>query len=216
MSKVTALAPVAGAVEEVKITRPNLKIAEFMIVGTAPYCQNSLSQKAINKMMATQKAGQQARSKRERKPRDFKADYEGAKHVSMEGWIGIPAGAFRTGMIDVMRLVEFKMTIGKMSIFVLADGFDRVTGTPLVKINGDPEMIESGMKNDNGSMDIRVRPLWRKWSVNLRVQFDADLFSLTDVTNLLARVGLQCGIGEGRHNSDKSTGCGWGTFEIAP
>jgi len=37
---------------------------------------------------------------------------------------------------------------------------------------------------------------------------------MDDVSNLLARVGIQCGIGEGRHNSRDSTGIGFGTFKI--
>jgi hypothetical protein len=35
------------------------------------------------------------------------------------------------------------------------------------------------------------------------------------VTNLMQRVGLQVGIGEGRPDSRESAGLGWGTFAIA-
>jgi hypothetical protein len=59
-----------------------------------------------------------------------------------------------------------------------------------------------------------VRPLWRKWSADVRIRFDEDQFALIDVTNLLARAGVQVGIGEGRPNSRMSPGIGWGTFEI--
>jgi len=34
------------------------------------------------------------------------------------------------------------------------------------------------------------------------------------VTNLLSRVGMQVGIGEGRPFSKNSAGMGWGTFEL--
>jgi hypothetical protein len=216
MSNVSALPTTAPKHEEVKISKPNIVTAEFKILGTAPYCQQTFSQKAKNKMMDAQKAGQQARAKKVRKPRDFDSDYEAAKHISDEGWLGIPAGAFRTAMIDVMRLVGFKMTIGKISIFIEADGYDSQSGQPLVKIDGDVERNEYAARNDNGGCDIRVRPLWRKWSVALRVRYDADQLSLTDIANLLSRAGMQCGIGEGRPNSRDSNGCGWGTFEIAP
>ena len=56
--------------------------------------------------------------------------------------------------------------------------------------------------------------MWRKWSVKLHVKFDEDQFSLADISNLLARAGIQCGIGEGRPNSRMSTGIGFGTFKI--
>ena len=47
------------------------------------------------------------------------------------------------------------------------------------------------------------------------IRWDADQFTLDDVTNLLSRVGLQVGIGEGRPDSKNSAGMGWGLFEIA-
>ena len=48
----------------------------------------------------------------------------------------------------------------------------------------------------------------------IRIRFDADMFSLTDITNLLMRVGLQVGIGAGRPFSKDSCGMGWGLFDI--
>jgi hypothetical protein len=36
----------------------------------------------------------------------------------------------------------------------------------------------------------------------------------TDVVNLISRVGLQVGIGEGRPDSKQSAGLGYGLFEI--
>jgi len=198
----------------VQITAPNMKVAQFKLVGTAPYMQARFTEKAITKIKATQEAGSQSRGKKIREARNFKADYEGAKHISDDGWVGVPAGAFRTAMIDVMRLVGFKMTLGKLSVFVQADGFDRIDGTPLVKINGKDEMHIGGVRNATGVLDLRARPMWRKWSIDLRVEWDDDQFSLKDVTNLLHRVGKQCGIGEGRPNSRASTGIGFGTFEV--
>jgi hypothetical protein len=54
------------------------------------------------------------------------------------------------------------------------------------------------------------------WECILTVRYDADMFSATDVVNLVARVGCQCGIGEGRPNSKDSTGCDWGLFDVTP
>ena len=48
----------------------------------------------------------------------------------------------------------------------------------------------------------------------MRVRFDADQFTLTDVANLLMRVGMQVGIGEGRPFSKNSNGMGWGLFDL--
>lgn len=200
--------------KQVTIKAPDFRVAEFRIVGTAPYVQHRFHAKG--EIMATQAAGSQAKSKRKREPKDFDSLYQKAMHRSREGWCGIPAGAFRNAMISACRTVGYKMTHAKLAAFVLADGYDADDGTPLVRIEGNPRRHTSHARNDNGSVDIRVRPMWDEWSATVRVRFDADMFSEADVANLLMRVGAQVGLGEGRPDSKNSAGMGWGLFEFAP
>lgn len=212
-----AAAGVPGAKETtVAIKAPNFRTAIFPIVGTAPYVQNRFAAKALEQMKAKHEAGSQGQTKRQRQPKDFRALYEGAKHVSAEGWCGIPAPAFRAAMISACRTVSFKMTHAKLSVFVEADGFDKVDGTPLVKITkGQPHQVEHFVRNETGVADIRPRPQWREgWEAQVRVRWDLDQFSIDDVTNLLARAGMQVGIGEGRPDSRNSAGMGWGLFAV--
>jgi hypothetical protein len=56
--------------------------------------------------------------------------------------------------------------------------------------------------------------LYREWSATLRIRYDAGMLTDSDVVNLLARVGLQVGIGEGRPDSKQSAGLGFGLFEL--
>ncbi len=71
-------------------------------------------------------------------------------------------------------------------------------------------------RNANGGVDLRARPMWPEgWRANVTFRWDADQFSATDVANLLARAGIQVGVGEGRPDSKMSAGVGWGQFEIA-
>lgn len=200
--------------EAVTVKPPNMKTAEFRIVGTAPYVQCRFSQKAIEQIRATQAAGGTAKSKKTREPKDFDGMYEQAKHLMEDGRCGIPAGAFRQAMISACRLIGFKMTLAKLAVFVEADGFDKVDGTPLIAIDGKPEKHEMMGRNDNGSVDLRVRAMFRKWGAKVRITFDADTFTLPDISNLLSRVGMQVGIGEGRPDSRNSAGLGWGLFKI--
>lgn len=198
----------------VTITAPDIRTAVFKIKGLSPYVQNKFPAKAREQIKATQEAGSQAKSKRARAAKDFDEVYRGAQHIAEEGWHGIPAPAFRNAMIDACRLVGFKMTIAKCSLMIQADGFDVDDGTPLVKIDGKPERHESYVRNETGVVDLRHRPMWRRWTCDLKVQFDAGQFSATDVTNLLLRAGMQVGVGEGRPFSKKSAGQGWGCFTI--
>ena len=199
----------------VVIKPANIQQAEFAIEGTAPYVQARFSAKAMQAMMSKMAAGSTAGKSRGKAARDFDDDYRQAMHISTDGWHGIPAGAFRQAMISACRLVGFKMTLAKLSVFVHADGFDSIDGVPLIKLEGQPERVDMAVRNQTGVADIRVRPMWRTWRATVRVRYDADQFTLQDVTNLMQRVGMQVGIGEGRPDSRESAGLGWGTFRLA-
>jgi len=203
------------ATEAVTISPPKFGFIELTLRGTAPYMQARFSAKAMQAMKDKHALGSQAKKGAKREPRDFDQDFEQAKHISSDGWVGIPAGAFRNACIDVCRMVGFKMTHAKMSVFVEHDGLDKVDGQPLVRLVADePERVDMATRNATGVADIRVRPMWRKWEVTIRVKFDEDQFSASDVANLFARAGAQVGVGEGRPFSKSSNGLGFGTFEL--
>lgn len=218
---IAAKAATKPTIVQTVIKAPDIRTAAFNIRGTAPYVQARFSGKAMQAMMskmamdATQKKQARAKGKDEARPaRDFDEDYRNAMHISTEKWHGIPAGAFRQAMISACRLVGFKMTLAKLSVFVSADGFDAIDGVPLIKIEGKPERVDMAVRNQTGVADIRIRPMWRQWSAVVRVRYDADQFTTADVANLMNRVGQQVGIGEGRPDSRDSAGLGWGTFEL--
>lgn len=201
--------------ETVAISPPNFKTVVFTIRGTAPYMQARFSAKAIAAIKAKHVQGSVAKKGQKRAPRDFDEDFKMAQHVSADGWNGIPAAAFRNACIDVCRMVGYKMTFAKMSVFVESDGLDMVDGAPLVRLIAEaPERTELAVRNATGVVDIRVRPLWRKWGAEVRVRFDNDQFTTADIANLLSRAGQQIGVGEGRPFSRESNGLGFGLFEI--
>jgi len=202
---------------EITIKAPKFETAEFKIIGNVPYVQNAFPQKAKEQMKAKQEAGTQAKKGKAREAKDFKECYEQAMHISKEGWNGAPAAAFRAGMISACRIVGFKMTLAKLAVFIEPDGIDRNDGTPLIKITkGKPHYVEHSVRLETGVTDIRARAMFDEgWEMILRIKYDADLFNVEDVSNLLMRVGAQVGIGEGRPDSKKSDGMGWGTFEVS-
>jgi hypothetical protein len=212
-----SLAETVSAVsrETVTIKKANLKVVEIKIVGTAPYCQNKFGKKAREEMEARQRAGSTAIKGKKRDSKDFELLYQQALHVGADGKYGIPATAFRAACISACRLVGFKMTLAKLSVFIIADTFDADDMTPLVHIEGAPQMHIAPARNDNGSIDLRARAVWAPgWRASVMVQFDADQFTLTDIYNLFERVGTQVGVGEGRNDSRDSCGIGWGSFQI--
>lgn len=197
------------------ITPPRMWIMHQRIVGTSPYVQARFSEKARQMMRTKQEAGSVAQKGSKREARDFDSDFEGAIHRGPKKQYGIPASAFRAACISACRLVGFKMTHGKLGLFFEADFTDPRDGTPLVAIDGsEPHQLTLPVRNTTGVADLRCRPQWLEWACNLRVRFDADMFRPEDAINLLTRVGLQVGIGEGRADSKKSAGMGWGHFRL--
>lgn len=198
---------------QVSIKPPNLQTITVRIEGKTPLLQHRFSKKG--EIMLKQAAGSAGKAKKSREARDFEQDFRDAQHISTDGWNGIPAPALRAAMISACRVAGYQMTKAKLSVFVEQDGTCAVDGTPLVRlIAGAPEMVTHHVRNETGVVDIRSRPLWREWAADVRLTFDADQFTMTDVMNLLARAGLQVGIGEGRPDSKKSAGMGYGLFTI--
>lgn len=198
----------------VVISAPNFQTVDVLLQGTAPLVVERFSKKA--ELMAKMAEGKSSGSKKVRDARDYDKEAEDARYRSVENWEGMNAAAFRAGMISACRLVGFKMTLAKLSTFVVADGLDLKDGIPLIRIYGDSETYTAHTRNATGVVDVRSRPMYREWAARLRVRFDSDQFTTQDVYNLISRVGLQVGIGAGRPDSKASAGCGFGTFEIVP
>lgn len=205
----------AATTDSVVISAPRMKAVKIRIIGTAPYMQARFSEKAMKAMM-DKMDGTTKKGTKIRENRNYDEDYRNAMHISTDGWIGIPASSLRAALISACRLVGFKMTLAKLSVFVQGEGLDKVDGAPLIKIYGEPEQNRMATRNATGVFDIRIRPLWREWHAEPTIQFDEEQFSLQDVINLLARAGLQVGLGEGRPDSRSSAGLGYGTFMVEP
>lgn len=202
-------------VRSVTIAPPKFQTATFHVIGTEVLVIRRFSTKTKKVLGDKAIAGKTASSRKVREPQDPQATYNEARYISDEGWDGFPCSAIRCALINSCRLVDFKMTLAKMSIFVVADGHDaKEPQIPLVRIIGDPVLQEDVARVQTGAPYITVRPAYHNWSADIKIRWDADQFTLDDVTNLLARAGGQVGIMEGRPFSKDSAGLGWGTFEI--
>jgi hypothetical protein len=196
------------------ISPPNFELAKIKIVGDSPFVSNKMTSENRKKMMDKQESGERSKKGAKRPPKDFDAIYRGSMHVSTDGWYGIPAPAFRAGLVSACRLVGFQMVRAKLCLFVEKDGIDADDGSPLVRIYGKPERRVLPVKLADGSTDIISRGFFFPWSASLTLKWDADQFSASDVLALLARVGQQVGVGAGRNDSKNSCGMGWGVFHV--
>lgn len=201
--------------ENVVIKAPNFQRAEFRIKGIAPLVIHRFSAKTKNEMKLKMEAGKVAGSKKNREPKNSDDSYNESRYIAKEGWDGFHAGAVRAAMISACRLVNFKMTLAKLSIFVEADGWDKTEPQiPLIRIEGKPVKQEDMARVETGQPYVTIRAAYHGWKAKIKIRWDADQFSIKDISNLLSRVGLQVGIGEGRPDSKNSAGMGWGLFEL--
>ena len=197
------------------IKPPNFKFGMFELIGIAPLVIHRFSAKTKQQMKDKMETGKAASSKKNREAQSTDTLYREAKYVSKEGWEGFHAAAIRNAMISACRLVGFKMTLAKMSVFVEQDGWDATEPQiPLVRIYGNSVKQEDMARVETGQPYVCVRAAYHEWKTKVKIRFDGDQFTLEDITNLLARVGMQVGLCEGRPDSKKSAGMGWGLFRI--
>jgi hypothetical protein len=199
---------------KIEIVEPNFQQIKFRIIGTAPLMTHKFSQKALNQIREKQTATEKV--SRQRSPKDYEEEYNGARYTSMQGWDGLNAVSIKCSMVNACRYVRgLPMTQAKGLVFVMSEGFDKESGTPLVRIQGcEPIHDTRPVRLESGVTDLRNRPRYDNWYADIVVEFDADMLTATDVANLLNRAGRQVGICEGRPGSTNSMGIGFGTFRI--
>lgn len=199
----------------VTIKAPKFGVAVFHVRGIAPLVIHRFSSKTKAQMKQKMETGKAAGNKKNREAKATDDLYEESRYRHADGWDGFNASAIRAAMISACRLVGFKMTLAKLSVFVEADGSDaEEPQIPLIRIIGEPMKQEDMARVETGQPYVTVRAAFHDWAANIRIRFDMDQFTHQDVANLMSRVGLQVGIGEGRPDSKNSAGMGWGLFEI--
>jgi hypothetical protein len=199
----------------VQIKAPNIQTAVFEVVGNAPLVVHRFSHKVQQGMLEKMAAGSTARKGTKREAVDTDDMFNESRYYSKDGWDGFNASAVRNSLISACRLVGFKMTIAKLSVFVIPDGWDELEPQiPLIRIYGKARKLEMRARVETGQAYMTIRPCYDNWSAKVKVSFDADQFTLADVSNLLSRVGKQVGWCEGRPDSKNSAGMGWGTFDL--
>lgn len=200
----------------VTIKAPNFQQAIFTVNGTAPLVIHRFSAKTKLQMKNKMEAGDKAsKGKATREAKDTDDLFNESRYRSKEGWDGFNASAVRNAMISACRLVNFKMTLAKLSVFVQPDGWDASEPQiPLIRIYGKATKQEDMARVETGQPYVTVRAAYHGWSAKITIRWDADQFSLDDVSNLLSRVGMQVGLCEGRPDSKNSAGMGWGLFVL--
>ncbi|KKN76717.1 hypothetical protein LCGC14_0366880 [marine sediment metagenome] len=203
----------------ITITPPNFQSVQLRLQGMSPLMQNKFSKKAVDAIAEKQTAADVVKGPRA--PKDYEAEFNAARYVSRQGWDGVPCRQVRASMIRACANIDgLDMMRAKTAFFIDAHGFDKVDGTPLLKIEGAKPGVHVAVVHDTrpvaivNTFDLRNRPLYPEWALTMTLNFDADLCTETDVANLLARAGATIGIGELRPLGKKGFGGDYGMWEV--
>ena len=180
------------------------------VEGITPLIVHAWSEKAKRQMLDKQM--KKAATKREAK--NPEEDYEQSLYKFADGsGFGFPAPGFKAAIVGACRLFDdLPMTRAKIMFFVEKDG-EGTRQEPLVRINGEPEMREDMVRLESGVADIRYRGMFKEWSANITITFNASSISLEQLVNLVGAAGMG-GIGEWRPSAPKSSTGDFGRFKV--
>ena len=177
-----------------------MRTASLWIKGTTPLIQHAWSKKALEMIRMTAAE----RRKVPKTGRDPISEGKNAAYVDEDGNFGIPAMAVKCAMIEVAHKdIGLPKTLVRKAL--------RFQSCGVIPMECDHPIIrEDIVRVGNGATDLRYRPEFRKWSANIKFNYDADLLSIQDVLNLVDRAGFSVGIGEWRPEKNGE----YGTFEV--
>jgi hypothetical protein len=172
----------------------DLQTANLRVIGDSPLICHAWSAKAKKQMLDKQM--KKAKVKKEAK--DPEADFEESLYPLPGGGYGFPAIAFKSAMVGACRFAEgVKMTELRGALHIIGE---------MIPIEGSPTGREDMVRVGMGTADIRFRGQFETWAAVLPIQFNANVISLEQITNLLRLAGFGVGVGEWRPERNGSYG----------
>lgn len=135
--------------------------------------------------------------------KDPKEEFEACLYRRKNGKYGFPAIAFKLSAVQAANDAGMKMTIARRAFHVIAaDDLVEIKSKKKPWMRTDMVRLNSGPKPTS---DIRFRPQFDDWSVDLLIRYNARVLSAAQVVNLFNTAGFGVGVGEWRptRNGDK-------------
>jgi hypothetical protein len=170
----------------------------FRIVGTSPLVQHKWSEKSL-KQLRDKHAGIKTKN---REVRDPQKEGEEAAYRTADGQYGILANSLKCAIIDAAHNdLGIPKTLVKKAVFVLCN--DRNNCLPM---DCDEPIIQEDHVRVGTGTDLRYRPYFYKWGVDVEIEIDEELMSVEALLRLVDRAGFGVGIGEMRPEKGKEFG----------
>ena len=165
-----------------------LQTISLHIVGTSPMIQHAWSEKGLTMMRMTAAE----RRKVPKVARDPQAEGMGGAYRTDDGEWGVPAMALKSAIVSAAHkdIGLAKTAVQKAIMFPSAGVIPMTCSEPIIR----EDIVRVGM----GSTDLRYRPEFHEWRVEISFTFDSDVLTAQDIVNLVDRAGFGVGLGEWR------------------
>lgn len=189
---------------DTKIVQLDLVNILVKIEGTTPLICHAWSEKARRQML-DKMMGKASKGKAKKDPA---ADYEAAYYRLPDGSPAFPLLAFKAAAVTAVTSLskEFTKILARQAFHLIPD---RIGGdlTPIFFPDDcPPRMREDMVRIGMGTTDIRYRPEFPRWGVQLAMQFNQRAITQEQVINLINLGGFAVGVGEHRPECDGNNG----------
>jgi hypothetical protein len=163
----------------------------FWITGTSPLIQHAWSEKGLDMMRMTA----QERKKREKTKRDPEKEAADSTYRTDDGEYALPLTAFKAALIGAAHKdFGLEKTLLRKAFFIPSNDSNRCVAMEC----DEPIIREDIVRIGANQTDLRYRPQFNNWRVNIVAEIDRDLLNEQDIVNLVNRAGFSVGIGEWR------------------
>ena len=178
------------------LTIPPIEVVVYQlsIVGDSPLICHAWSHKAQQEMLDKQTGAATAK----KAPKDPEQDYESGFYRLPDGRPGFPTIAFKSAAVDAASQVNGLTKVFLRGSFHLVGDLVAIQGNPIMR----SDMVRIGM----GTADIRFRPEFVDWSVDLLVRMNARSLTVEQLVHLFNLAGFSVGVGEWRPEKNGRNG----------
>jgi len=179
----------------------NIQVCALTLVGDSPLIVHRFSDKA--RQMMQDKQAKKASAGRE--VRDPQAEYEQCFYNLPGGLYGFPAAGFKGSAVRAAKSLPDMSMVDARGFFhieTLPEHGNCVTIARFSKV----EMVTDTVRIGRGVADLRYRPYFYDWEVDLKINYNASMVSNVQLAAMFDIAGFSVGVGDWRPEKNGSNG----------